>query len=237
MTVDLVALAVDATDPQHLARFWSRLLDRDLAEDGVTVLAGGDPGFELTFRPTRLAKTGRNQIHLHLTSTSLDDQQAVVARALDLGGQHLDVGQRPEEGHVVLADPEGNELCVIEPGNAYLAGCGFLAELACDGTREVGLFWSEATGWPLVWDQDEETAIQSPRGGAKVAWGGPPVAAKTGRNRLRLHVAPVAGADQHAEVDRLVALGATRLDPGREEGGAVAMADPDGNEFSVCSPR
>ena len=62
-------------------------------------------------------------------------------------------------------------------------------------------------------------------------------AAKTGRNRLRLHVAPVAGADQHAEVDRLVALGATRLDPGREEGGAVAMADPDGNEFSVFSPR
>ena len=80
----------------------------------------------------------------------------------------------------MLADPEGNEFCVIEPGNAFLAGCGFLGELACDGTRDVGLFWSEALGWPLVWDQDEETAIQSPRGGTKVAWGGPPVAPNDG---------------------------------------------------------
>jgi predicted enzyme related to lactoylglutathione lyase len=235
VTVDLVALGVDAIDPQHLARFWSGLLERDLADDGVTVLAADDPGFELTFQPTRADKTGRNQIHLHLTSTSLDDQQEIVARALDLGGQHLDVGQRPEEGHVVLADPEGNEFCVIEPGNAYLAGCGFLAELACDGTRAVGLFWSEATGWPLVWDQDEETAIQSPRGGAKVAWGGPPVAPKTGRNRLRLHVAAMAGADQQSEVDRLVALGATRLDPVQGDVSAVVMADPDGNEFWVLT--
>ena len=42
-------------------------------------------------------------------------------------------------------------------------------------TREVGLFWSEALGWPLVWDQNEQTAIQSPHGGTKVAWGGPPL--------------------------------------------------------------
>ena len=40
----------------------------------------------------------------------------------------------------MLADPEGNEFCVIEPGNSFLAGCGFLGELACDGTRQVGLF-------------------------------------------------------------------------------------------------
>jgi len=70
---------------------------------------------------------------------------------------------------------------VIEPGNAYLAGCGFLGELTCDGTREVGLFWSKVLGWPGVWDQDEETAIQSPRGGTKVAWAGPPVAPKRSR--------------------------------------------------------
>lgn len=56
----------------------------------------------------------------------------------------------------------GNEFCVIEPGNAFLAGCGFLGEVACDGSREVGLFWSDVLGWPPVWDQDQETAIQSP---------------------------------------------------------------------------
>jgi hypothetical protein len=105
-----------------------------------------------------------------------------------------------------------------------------LGELACDGTREVGLFWSEALGWPLVWDQDQETAIQSPRGGTKVAWGGPPVAPKEVTNRQRFDLAP-AGGDQQAEVDRLVSLGATRLEVG--EDGAVVLADPDGNEFCV----
>jgi hypothetical protein len=113
-------------------------------------------------------------MHLHPTSASESDQQRTVATALGLGAGHLDVGRRPEEGHVVLADPEGNEFGVIEPGNAFLAGCGFLGELACDGTREVGLLWSKALAWPLVWDQNQETATQSPLGGTKVAWGARP---------------------------------------------------------------
>ena len=62
---------------------------------------------------------------------------------------------------------------MIEPGNSFLAGCGFLGELACDGSRDVGLFWSEALGWRLVWDHDQETAIQSEAGGTKIAWGRP----------------------------------------------------------------
>jgi hypothetical protein len=165
-----------------------------------------------------------------VTSDGDADQQQTVARALELGARHLDVGQRPEEEHVVLADPEGNEFCVIEPGNAYLTGCGSLGEAACDGTRGVGLFWSKALGWPLVWDQNEETAIQSPNGGTKVAWGGPPVAPKRARNRQRFELATADGGQQ-AEVDRLVALGATRIEGGAD--GGVMLADPDGNEFCV----
>jgi hypothetical protein len=133
----------------------------------------------------------------------------------------------------VLADPEGNEFCVIEPGNSFLDGCGFLGELACDGTRAVGHFWSEALGWPLVWDQDQETAVQSPRGGTKVAWGGPPVAPISERNRQRFELAP-AHDTQSQEIDRLVSLGATRL-VGCEDG-AIMMADPDGNEFRLLAP-
>ena len=110
----------------------------------------------------------------------------------------------------MLPDPEGNEFCVIEPGNNFLADCGFVGELACDGSQEVGYFWSEALGWPLVWDQDQETAIQSPGGGTKIAWGGPPVAPKTGKNRLHFDLAPPVGGDQQAEVDRLVTLGGPR---------------------------
>ncbi|MDF2091097.1 VOC family protein [Knoellia sp. 3-2P3] len=237
MTSRLFALCFDANDAHRLARFWAGVLDREIAHDGLTLPPGDATGFNLQFRPTHEQKTGPNQMHLHLTSTSLDDQRSTVARVLELGGRHLDIGQDPEDEHVVLADPEGNEFCVIEPGNTFLAGCGFLGELACDGSQEVGHFWSAALGWPLVWDQDQETAIQSPGGGTKVAWGGPPVAPKTGRNRLHFDLAPPTHGDQQAEVDRLVALGAKRIGVDQGAGGRVVMADPDGNEFCVLTPR
>ncbi|MEU1687284.1 VOC family protein [Micromonospora sp. NPDC005707] len=226
-----LTLTFDAHDPARLAQFWAGMLGREVVEDaGAALLPGDDTQVSLRFVPSDAKKLGPNRIHLHLTSAGPDDQQRTVATALRLGGGHLDVGQLPEEGHIVLADPEGNEFCVIEAGNSFLAGCGLLGEIACDGTREVGLFWSEALSWPLVWDQDEETAIQSPHGGTKVAWGGPPVAPKKARNRQRFDLAP-AGGDQQAEVDRLLSLGATRLEVGAD--GAVMLADPDGNEFCV----
>jgi predicted enzyme related to lactoylglutathione lyase len=235
----LVALTFDANDPRRLARFWSGVLGWETAgdsPDGIELLPSDDTGFRLRFSATQEQKSGPNQMHLDLTSTSLEDQQETVARALELGARHIDVGQRPEEGHVVLADLEGNEFCVIEPGNTFLADCGFIGALSSDGTQEVGYFWSEALGWPLVWDQDKETAIQSPRGGPKITWGGPPVRPKTGKNRLRFDLAPPLGGDQQAEVDRLVSLGATRLDLREGEVSAVPMADPDGNEFCLSTP-
>ncbi|MBW9211295.1 VOC family protein [Mumia sp. zg.B21] len=229
--VTLQAATFDAHDPTRLARFWAQLLERDVVDEvDAALLPGEDGQLGLRFAPSPTVTTGPRRMHLHLTSADSDDQRATVAKALSLGGAHLDVGQRPEEGHIVLADPEGNALCVIEPDNAYLAGCGFLGELACEGTRAVGAFWSEALGWPLVWDQDEETAIQSLGGGTKVAWGGPPVTAETRPHRQRLDLLAAPGL-QEREIDRLVALGATRLEAGRD--GVVVMADPDGNEFWV----
>jgi hypothetical protein len=233
MPARLVAVTFDALDPSRLAEFWAAVLGRETVEDaGGVLVPGDDTQLGLRFVPSQSEKVGPNRMHLHLTSDSLAHQQQTVAAALELGASHLDVGQRPEEGHVVLADPEGNEYCVIEPGNDFLAGCGFLGELACDGTREVGLFWSEALAWPLVWDQDQETAIQSPHGGTKVAWGGPPLAPKAGTNRQRFDLVPVDG-DQQGEVTRLVSLGATRLETAPD--GTGTLADPDGNEFSVRS--
>ena len=118
-------------------------------QEGIVLLPGDDAGFRLRFLPAREQKAGQNHWHFHLASASLEDQQQTVARSLRFGARHIDIGQRPEEGHVVLADPEGNEFCVIEPGNKYLAGCGFLAELTCAGSREVGYFWSER--WAGRW--------------------------------------------------------------------------------------
>jgi catechol 2,3-dioxygenase-like lactoylglutathione lyase family enzyme len=228
----LLTATFDARDPARQARFWAGLLGREVVQDaGGALVPGADTQLSLRFVRGGAEQAGPSRrVHLHLTSADLAGQQHTVATALRLGASHLDVGQLPEEGHIVLADPEGNAICVIEPDNAYLAGCGVLGELACDGTREVGLFWSAALGWPLVWDQDEETAIQSPHGGTKIAWGGPPLDPKEVRNRQRLDLAP-AGGDQQAEVDRLVSLGATRLEAAAD--GTVTLADPDGNEFCV----
>ncbi len=218
MTSRLVALCVDALDPPRLARFWAGVLGWETADDpreAIALVPSDDTGFRIRFLPTQVEKTSRNQMHLDLTSTSLEDQQQTVARSLELGARHIDVGQRPEEGHVVLADPEGNEFCVIEPGNAFLADCGFIGALAGDGSQEAGYFWSAALGWPLVWDQDGETAIRSPHGGPKVTWGGPPLMPKTGKERLHFDLAPPADGDQPAEVERLIALGASRIDSAR----------------------
>jgi predicted enzyme related to lactoylglutathione lyase len=240
MTCHLVALCFDAHDPLHLARFWAGLLGWQIADDpqdGIALLPTDDTGFQIRFLPTPEPKTEQNQMHVDLTSTSLEDQQQTVARALELGARHIDVGQRPEEGHVVLADPEGNELCVIEPGNRFLAECGFVGAVACDGSQAAGYFWSAALGWPLVWDQDQETAIRSPHGGPKITWGGPPLKPKHGKYRLHFDLAPPVDGDQHAEVDRLIALGATRIDIGQGEVSWVVMADPDGHEFCVLTPR
>jgi len=73
--------------------------------------------------------------------------------------------------------------------------------------------------------------------GPIISWGGPPVAPKTRKNRLHLDIAPPAGADQQAEVERLTALGAARVDIGQGDVSWVVMADPDGNEFCVLTPR
>ncbi|KAA9380031.1 VOC family protein [Microbispora cellulosiformans] len=240
MTCDLHALCFDAHDPVRLARFWAGVLGWETTgdpRDGVALLPDDDTGFRLRFLPTREQKSGQNPVHFDLKSTSPEEQRETVARALELGARHIDVGQRPEEGHVVLADPEGNEFCVSEAGNRFLAECGFIGALACDGSQKVGYFWSEALGWPLVWDQDEETAIRSPLGGPKITWGGPPLMPKTGKDRLHFDLVPSPGGDQQAEVDRLVSLGATRVDIGQGEVGWVVMADPDGHEFCVLPTR
>jgi catechol 2,3-dioxygenase-like lactoylglutathione lyase family enzyme len=240
MTCNLHALCFDAQDPLRLARFWTGLLGWEMADelhDGIALLPCDETGFRMRFLPTQEQEAGLNQMHFHLTSTSLEDQQQTVAKSLELGAGHIDIGQRPEEGHIVLADPEGNELCVIEPGNKFLAGCGFFAELSCEGSQEAGYFWSEALGWPLVWDQDLQTAIRSPHGGPKISWGGPPLTPKTGKYRLHFDLAPPVHGDQQAEVDRLVSLGAARIDIGQGEVSWVVMADPDGHEFCVLTPR
>jgi hypothetical protein len=234
VALDLLAVQFGAADPSALAAFWAALLRRDVAQspDGdVLVPPAGDAGPALRFTQKGAAKSRQNRIHLDLTSDSPDHQQALVERVLALGGRHVDVGQSADEDHVVLADREGNELCVIPPDNRFLAGCGRVGAVNCDGTSALGHFWSAALGWPLVWDQDEETAIQSPRGGSKLTWSGPPLMPRDGTTPIALEVVPAPGSDHATEVERLAALGATVT--GERTAHGRWLLDPDGNRFLV----
>src|SRR3954463_15896322 len=169
MAVRLEAVRFDVAEALAAAAFWAGLLGREVrAEPGGALVPGDTTQVGLRFITSRTEQVGRPRLHLHLTSSSLEHQRRTVETALRLGGRRIDVGQAPDATHVVLADPGGNELCVIEPGNNYLAGTGYLGEVTCDGTRDVGLFWRNALSWPLVWDENEETAVQSRLGGTKV---------------------------------------------------------------------
>jgi catechol 2,3-dioxygenase-like lactoylglutathione lyase family enzyme len=223
----------DVPDPAAVAAFWAGLLGREIrTESGGAFLPGDNTQVGLRFVTSGTEQVGSRWLHLHLTSSSLEHQQRTVELALRLGGRHIDVGQGTDDKHVVLADPGGNELCVIEPGNNYLAGTGYLGEVTCVGTRDVGLFWRDALGWPLVWDHNEQTAVQSPLGGTKLSWdswGRPPAELRHGRNRQRFDLV---SADPASEAERLVSLGAIRLSA---LPGGVELADPDGNEFNLHS--
>jgi catechol 2,3-dioxygenase-like lactoylglutathione lyase family enzyme len=242
MTSQLIALAFDANDPLRLARFWAAALRwevGDVADDFVSLVPTDGTRFKIDFGLVPEPKGDwPNRIHLDLTTTSLDDQTETVARLIELGGRNLDIGQGPDDAHVVLADPEGNAFCIIEPTNNFLSTCPRLGSITCDGTREVGYFWSTALGWPLVWDENDETAVRAPDlTGPMITWGGILRGPKLGKNRLHLDIAPPADGDQQAEVERLVALGARRIDIGQGDVSWVVLADPDDNEFCVLTPR
>ena len=237
MTVQLVALSIDALAPRELARFWARALRWNVMDadgGGATLQPNDATGFDVVFRPFATAKVGQNRIHFDLTTTSIDDQHDTVAELLAMGGSHIDIGQDPNDTHVVLADPEGNEFCIIEPHNDFLLSCPRLGAVNCDGTRALGYFFSDSLGWPLVWDQHEETAIQAPDGtGPKITWSGPPLMPRPSKERFHFHVAPESGTSVEAALDHLLALGATRLEAGDACPGAIMLADVDGNEFCL----
>lgn len=78
----------------------------------------------------------------------------------------------------------------------------------------------------MVWDQDEETAIRAPDGVGQFITFGPQLSEKIAKNRLHLDIAPPKDVDQRAEVDRLVSLGATRIDIGQGDVGWVSWPIP-----------
>ena len=111
-------LVVDSRDPEALAAFWAAVLDyRVLSRtDGVVEIgpgAGfGGPAPTLVFAPVPDPTPGKNRLHIDLSPTDRD-QAAELERLLALGATPADVGQAGEESWHVLADPEGNQFCLL----------------------------------------------------------------------------------------------------------------------------
>jgi hypothetical protein len=106
-------VVVDATDPARLGRWWAEVLDyRLLYEAPDEVVIGRDentyPGLVFVLVPE--SKSGKNRLHIDLNP---DDREAEVERLVNMGARRVDVGQGEEASWVVLADPEGNEFCVL----------------------------------------------------------------------------------------------------------------------------
>ncbi|GAA3345287.1 VOC family protein [Amorphoplanes nipponensis] len=105
-------VVVDAEDPARLARWWAEALGYRIVHeepDEVEIRRTPDTLPGLLFTPVPEAKKGKNRLHLDLRP---DDQEAEVERLVDMGARPVDIGQH-DVSWVVLADPEGNEFCVL----------------------------------------------------------------------------------------------------------------------------
>ncbi|MGI9007464.1 MAG: VOC family protein [Streptosporangiaceae bacterium] len=123
MTSRFSELAIDCADPSRLARFWCSVLDYEVQDEDDEVVTIGwpmGPGGTnrlgpvpptLTFAHVPEGKIVKNRLHLDLNPADRE-QDDEVRRLLDLGARPAHVGQG-DESWVVLADPEGNEFCVL----------------------------------------------------------------------------------------------------------------------------
>jgi catechol 2,3-dioxygenase-like lactoylglutathione lyase family enzyme len=125
MTVRFAQWTVDVQDTERMAAFWAAALGYDdvrRGEDGSAKLyppSDAPPEVAtLWLQNTGAAKQGKNRFHPDLRPADGDVDKA-VARLLELGARHADVGQTGGEAFVVLADPEGNEFCVLKKEPRY----------------------------------------------------------------------------------------------------------------------
>ena len=238
-------LVVDAVEPAKLARFWAAALGWEIGaeEDGeVDVWPRGyrypDPvALPLVFVPVPEAKTGQNRVHLDLATESAAHQAAVVERLLGLGAVRADIGQG-DVPWAVLADPEGNEFCVLDPRPVYV-GTGPVAAVVadCRDPAAVAGFWQLATGWVPGSSVDAGVSLRSPAGAGPYLELLPSAEPKTVKNRIHLDVAPYQGEDHAAAVAALLAAGAVPADVGQGSVPWAVLAVQECREFCVLSPR
>ena len=238
MPSHLYHFCIDCRDPGRLARFWAAALgQRVLFEDDEEVIVGANeqayPG--LCFLPVPEAKTVKNRLHIDLDP---DDLDAEVRRLIALGATRADIGQGADASWVVLADPEGNEFCVLEPRGVYRdTGPVAAVVVDCAEPAAVAGFWRLATGWTPASSTTHGMSFRSPEGVGPYLELLPTTEPKVVKNRIHLDVAPYPDEELSAAVSVLLKQGAVPADVGQGDVPWSVLADSQGNEFCVLSPR
>jgi catechol 2,3-dioxygenase-like lactoylglutathione lyase family enzyme len=119
MACRITELVQDARDPERLAAFWCEVLGYVVLErlDGSVEIGPADAGFggpqpTMVFSPTDEPRRGKLRLHIDVNATDRD-QASELPRLLAAGAVPVDVGQTGDESWHVLADPEGNEFCLL----------------------------------------------------------------------------------------------------------------------------
>jgi hypothetical protein len=241
MATRLVQVNIKARDDSALGRFWAEALGWGVSSEGPGVTNVEPLGFTW---PDPVAvcidvvavpdpETVNYRVHLDLATTSVAHQAELVARLEDLGATPADVGQG-DVPWTVLADPEGNVFCVLEPREIY-RDTGPIAAVVvnCADPGAMAGFWGEATDWVVHEVTDDIARLRSAKGvGPYLEFLRTP-SVDSLRNRVHLDLMPYDLDGKAAEVTRLRALGATDVDLGQGDVPWTVLADPEGNEFCV----
>ncbi|MGP3937280.1 VOC family protein [Nonomuraea sp. KM88] len=248
MATRLIQIHMKALDHSVLGRWWAEVLGWgiDSEEPGITGITCLEPMGFVYPDPSAVVidivgdpapKTVKNRVHIDLATTSAAHHAQLVARLQELGATPADVGQG-DVPWTVLADPEGNEFCVLEP-HPLNQDTGPIAAVVvdCADPRAMARFWDEAMDWTLHEVTDDHAMLRSAKGVGPYLEFHRTSDVKTMRNRVHLDLRPYPGDDQEAEVARLRALGAIDINIGQGDVPWTVLADPEGNEFCVLTPR
>jgi hypothetical protein len=227
-------LVIDAVEPQRLGRFWQGVVGSEPLTDEPGIFetrltVEGGPVLDLCFQPVPELPSQSPRLHLDLAGGA--DQAREVERLLGLGARHLDIGQH-DVPWVVLADPEGNPLRVMDERTTD-ADTGPVAALPLDSEDPVrdAAFWSWLTGWT---DPDGAARLRHPSlRGAVLALCPEPAPKTPAKNRMHLDLRLEPGDDPDGVAAAIAERGGRELQMGWGELPWRHYADPSGNEFCV----